>query len=853
MRSRTSGCPAFGILFIGVVVLAGFGIAAPAAAQSTLDFPVGELKPYSLDSGDQGNPARGSAVVYGATVTVKDAVWVRLYFGEVELESGSTIRMTSAYDNEVQELDAAGIAMWNGTSAYFNGDTVYLELIAGPHTSKNRVVLDEVAVQVVSGGLRVLCGICGLDDRIQSDEEWSGRIMSAGCTGSVYNENSCVVSAGHCVGSDDVIQFNVPNSTGGGSPQNPPVADQFPITDRLYENNGVGADWAAMTTGLNNLGQTIYERYGEYRPIASAPAPVGYTATVWGYGVDEDTPTHSQTQQTDSGPINNRYSNYYTFTLDSTYGNSGSGLLHNNQIVGIVTHCSDGCPNFATRVDLDDFTAARIELCGTAENDYCEDAPRVCPGTRTGSTVWANSDGSASCGSSSNSPDVWYEYTPNTSGTVTVDTCADNNYDGVVSVHTGCPGTSSNQVGCDDDGCGPTGGSSTVTFSATGQQTYLIRVSGYDGDSGDFTLTVAGPDCAMETDPPTPDPSSFLYPPMAFSHERVSMTATMTTDVDSPPVEYYFEFVSGDPNGDSSGWQTSRSHTDYDLSGNTEHSYRTKCRDSEAVPNETGWSSVHSVITDIETPTVIEPGTVTATSIEVIVTSPLTNLDVGTSGLYFDSTYPGGDSGLDEWIQTTSDTATGLSPDTLYSFRAQARNQDGEVTDWGPTFYVRTLECDSGADCSDGVFCNGEELCVDGSCEPGVELDCNDDVSCTIDSCNEEMDVCDNVPTDAMCDNDLFCDGVETCDVELGCLSGEYPCEPEETCDEVGDVCVGGSTGDGDFDEDGDVDLDDFAVFQVCFPAGTVSSECEPGDMDGSGEVDLDDYTLFVAEMSGPQ
>jgi hypothetical protein len=58
--------------------------------------------------------------------------------------------------------------------------------------------------------------------------------------------------------------------------------------------------------------------------------------------------------------------------------------------------------------------------------------------------------------------------------------------------------------------------------------------------------------------------------------------------------------------------------------------------------------------------------------------------------------------------------------------------------------------------------------------------------------------------------------------------------------------------GDGDFDDDGDVDTADFAEFQVCFGAAG-SGACAPGDMNGDDSVNLADYALFEASLDGPQ
>jgi hypothetical protein len=81
-------------------------------------------------------------------------------------------------------------------------------------------------------------------------------------------------------------------------------------------------------------------------------------------------------------------------------------------------------------------------------------------------------------------------------------------------------------------------------------------------------------------------------------------------------------------------------------------------------------------------------------------------------------------------------------------------------------------ECLEDGDCEDdGVWCNGTPRCQDFTC---VETppDCDDEVACTLDSCNEEMHRCDHVPDDATCDDHDFCTGVETCDAALGCRAG---------------------------------------------------------------------------------
>lgn len=59
-----------------------------------------------------------------------------------------------------------------------------------------------------------------------------------------------------------------------------------------------------------------------------------------------------------------------------------------------------------------------------------------------------------------------------------------------------------------------------------------------------------------------------------------------------------------------------------------------------------------------------------------------------------------------------------------------------------------------------------------------------------------------------------------------------------------------------DADEDGDVDLRDFAAFQSCFTGNgnaLTSGECAVADADGDTDADLDDVGSLVSAMNGPR
>jgi hypothetical protein len=475
-----------------------FSTTGAVQAQSTPNAPMGEIKQRSLDTGVRSNASMTrSSVVYADLVHTPGASWTRLYFSDVHLDRGSRLRVTSLFDGEVQELDAEVMAMWRNSTAYFNGDTVLVELIAAPRSRDNRVVMDRIGVELTIGSPELgLCGICGSDTRVPSDEDWSGRLAPGGCSAGVFNSNSCMVSAGHCMSGNSVVQFRVPNSTGNCFTQNPPLADQFPITDEILQNTGVGGDWAVMTTGTNNLGQTIYQRYGEYRPIASSPANVGAAVDVWGFGQSQ-TCQLTYTQQHSTGTISQRTTTYYAHSADTTSGNSGSAFLHNDQIIGVVTHCQFNCPNISNRIDTPAFAAAIAELCPdpTPSNNACQQSLVVPVGTTAFSNVGATTTGpdeGGICdqfGETDLEADVWFGHLATCTGDLTISLCGSSFATRLAVYPFQCPTSPGTVIACDTTGC-PSSTRSEVTISVTQGQAFRIRVGGRFGATGDGLITI---------------------------------------------------------------------------------------------------------------------------------------------------------------------------------------------------------------------------------------------------------------------------------------------------------------------------------------------------------------------------
>ena len=74
-----------------------------------------------------------------------------------------------------------------------------------------------------------------------------------------------------------------------------------------------------------------------------------------------------------------------------------------------------------------------------------------------------------------------------------------------------------------------------------------------------------------------------------------------------------------------------------------------------------------------------------------------------------------------------------------------------------------------------------------GPCEDDGQ--CDDHLDCTHDACDATLARCRFTPDDKSCDDGVYCDGAERCDVRNGCVQGEVvACSDNTTC--TIDVCV---------------------------------------------------------------
>jgi hypothetical protein len=289
-----------------------------------------------------------------------------------------------------------------------------------------------------------------------------------------------------------------------------------PVNDLCANASSVGAgSFSGTTTGADDDGSNSCTFQGfpstnsvwySHTPVSSGPLTIDTVGSAFDtvLSVHSACPGTAANEVACNDDIGSNLQSSVTFSAvgGTTYlirvaGFNGANGPYSLKISGAPSRFDlnlDGLADAADVVTLVNFINGGGG--GGTGNDLCTDAAVVGPGIFTGSTAGADDDGSNSCTfmgfPSTNS--VWYSYTPASSASVMIDTVG-SLFDTVLSVHSACPGTAANEVACNDDIDGPGGNLlSSVTFSAVGGTTHLIRVAGFNGANGPYTLNISGPD-----------------------------------------------------------------------------------------------------------------------------------------------------------------------------------------------------------------------------------------------------------------------------------------------------------------------------------------------------------------------
>ena len=120
--------------------------------------------------------------------------------------------------------------------------------------------------------------------------------------------------------------------------------------------------------------------------------------------------------------------------------------------------------------------------------------------------------------------------------------------------------------------------------------------------------------------------------------------------------------------------------------------------------------------------------------------------------------------------------------------------------DYCDTTIKRCRHFANSAACDDGHFCNGTETCLPGiGCVAGLPVDCDDQVACTLDACDDTSKRCTHTLNPLACQTGRPCT-TDRCDALLGCVStpqSDTACDDGNSCTQnercQNGVCTGGS------------------------------------------------------------
>ncbi|MEM7165495.1 MAG: hypothetical protein AAF581_08525 [Planctomycetota bacterium] len=325
-----------------------------ASAQIVDPVPHYEV-PLAIDSGWVTSQSTTRGVIYSTYVDVPGAAWLQLRFDDVVLgqcpQGGrpTELRITSLLDGAEQRMQAHHVRQWQKSTAYFNGDSLLVELVADPCATESRLDF-EVAIRD-GYSFNPTNSICfATDDRLPSTDERVARVLPVTCTVWLISDvNHCFLTAGHCAppSSMNVVEFNTPLSSSTGAIQHPPPEDQYAVDDSSIQRgaNGIGADWGYFGCFPNtNTGLTPFQAQGRSFDLIPPPPVSGQLIQITGYGSTGSTvpAPYDNAQKSHEGPYL-QAGNNVRYQTDTTGGNSGSPVILNgtNFAIGIHTHA--GC------------------------------------------------------------------------------------------------------------------------------------------------------------------------------------------------------------------------------------------------------------------------------------------------------------------------------------------------------------------------------------------------------------------------------------------------------------------------------------------------------------------------------
>ena len=191
-------------------------------------------------------------------------------------------------------------------------------------------------------------------------------------------------------------------------------------------------------------------------------------------------------------------------------------------------------------------------------------------------------------------------------------------------------------------------------------------------------------------------------------------------------------------------------------------------------------------------------------------------------------------------------TNTCVNPDGADSICTQTNNtaacNDGLFCTLTDTCNGAGACVGSGAKCATGEVClEATDECVVDECN--TDGDCTDSNDCTTDTCTNagaSNSTCNNVNNTEACDDGLFCNGDDTCEMGSCGIHAGNPCPLATTCVELTDTCD--STGVDACDTNADCQEvpDEACTTDVCLNPALETSTCDRTNNTDACDDDLD-------------
>ncbi len=170
---------------------------------------------------------------------------------------------------------------------------------------------------------------------------------------------------------------------------------------------------------------------------------------------------------------------------------------------------------------------------------------------------------------------------------------------------------------------------------------------------------------------------------------------------------------------------------------------------------------------------------------------------------------------------------------------------------------IEVAGCQSDAECDDEIYCNGIESCDDATCLPGATIDCSSsDGNCRVGECDEDENACvaNFADVGASCNDSNACTPDEACNADGVCVgtSGSScddgnVCNGVEACDSLLGCVAGSPAADGTSCADEDI-CNGIETCQsgVCTPGTFPYVGCLGGAGGNGGRLKMNDRDVAI-------